>query len=291
MGGDGGVIATQRAFARGVGKSDEAKRDNKNIRDEQTARATTCALTNEILQSPLVSCELGNIFNKEAILTALIEKRVPDELSHIRGLKDIKTLEFATAITKDGRNIRVCPITQDEFNGSCPFVVIWSTGKVLSEKAIREIGIDGLQEEYGPFTSADFVKLIPVEQEMDRARAAMHNRREAKKAGKKSKASAAGETQTEGGEIESKGSKKRSIAEANGEEDGNIPDKRTSVSSNVTPAVINSKDSLVRKAAVNVEQNSKQSQVYKSLFHKDGEKDKKDRDLFMSVAGLRYTIN
>eukprot|EP01033_Poteriospumella_lacustris_P004467 gene4468-3194_t len=47
MGGDGGVIATKRAFARGVGKGDE-KKEGRNVHVEQAARATTCGLTNQI---------------------------------------------------------------------------------------------------------------------------------------------------------------------------------------------------------------------------------------------------
>lgn len=53
MGGDGGVIATQRAFARGVGKNEDRSREAKNVHLDQTSRASNCALTNEV---SLVSC-------------------------------------------------------------------------------------------------------------------------------------------------------------------------------------------------------------------------------------------
>jgi hypothetical protein len=235
------------------------------------------------LQAPVVACELGNIFNKEAVLSALLDRGLPEDLSHIRGLRDLKDLQFTESLTEDGRTIRVCPVTQDEFNGSHPFVAIWSTGKVLSEKAVREIGIEGLQAEYGPFTGDDLVKLIPSELEMNGARAAMHRRRELKKANKKAKAATeATQSDSQAAGTEERKSKKRTLAET-GDATQQESDKRPSSSS--------ATNSLVRKATGSVEQATQQSQVFKSLFHKDGEKDKKDRDLFMSVAGLRYTIN
>lgn len=233
-------------------------------------------------------------------MTTLLDRSLPTDFSHIKGLKDLKNLDFAVSSTEDGRSVRVCPVTQDEFNGSHPFVVLWPTGKVLSEKAIREIGIDGLQEEYGPFTSVDIVKLIPVEQEMDSARAAMHHRREARKANKKSKATTIEDSlnssnpdidQTASG----RKSKKRRIDEVEGVTEEDSAEKRPpgplSSSSATAPTSRSSANNLVRRAVDNVEQNTKESSIYKSLFHKDGEKDKKDKDLFMTVAGLRYTIN
>ena len=47
MGGDGGVIATQRKFVRGA-KSDE-KEDGKNVKQNQIIRSTTCALSAEVI--------------------------------------------------------------------------------------------------------------------------------------------------------------------------------------------------------------------------------------------------
>jgi len=192
MGGDGGVIATQRAFARGVGKNEDRSREAKNVHLDQTSRAANCALTNEPLKEPIVICELGHLYNKEAILGCLLEKTLPEDLHHIRGLKDLKTLTFARIVSSSScsssasssaaashSNAKfVCPVTKDEFNGLQPFVAVWSTGYVLSEKAIREVGLEGLQEEYGPFTTDDLIKINPLEGDMDTIRAQMHRRRE-----------------------------------------------------------------------------------------------------------------
>merc|ERR550532_3316502 len=36
-----------------------------------------------------MACELGNLYNKEAILTHLLSKNDVPQLRHIRGLKDL----------------------------------------------------------------------------------------------------------------------------------------------------------------------------------------------------------
>ena len=46
MGGDGGVIATQRRFVRGA-KSEE-KEEGVNVRQQQIMKSTTCALSAEV---------------------------------------------------------------------------------------------------------------------------------------------------------------------------------------------------------------------------------------------------
>ncbi len=50
MGGDGGVIATQRAYARGVGKNSgrEPRKEGRNVYDDQATKARSCALTNQV---------------------------------------------------------------------------------------------------------------------------------------------------------------------------------------------------------------------------------------------------
>lgn len=216
-----------------------------------------------------------------------MEKRLTHGgLSHIRGLKDLKTLKF-TSLVHDNRQERcdgdtdsclfMCPVTNQEFNGLYPFYVIWTTGWVISEKAIKELGIESLQSEYGPFTEQDMVRLIPQDIEMDAQRAAMHDRRAAAKASKK----AHSKDKKDNVENGDKGKKrKKDIAEEEEEHgrDEQLP-QRTKLSS-----------SLLEEVSKTVQEAQKGSEIYKNLFHKDGEKDRTDRDLFMTVAGIRYTL-
>eukprot|EP01039_Chlorochromonas_danica_P005556 gene5556-6118_t len=283
MGGDGGVIATKRQFVRGAKKANEESNQKLSRNQEQHLRATTCCLSGERLSDPIVCCELGNLFNKDAILQALLEKRLAHGgLSHIRGLKDLKALKF-TPLVHDNRQdgdadpcLFMCPVTNQEFNGLYPFYVIWTTGWVISEKAIKELGIESLQSEYGPFTEQDLVRLIPQDIEMDAQRAAMHDRRAAAKASKK----AHSKDKKENGDDGEKGKKrKKDVAEQEEHDrDEQLP-QRTKLSS-----------SLLEEVSKNVQDQQKGSEIYKKLFHKDGEKDRTDRDLFMTVAGIRYTL-
>lgn len=243
---------------------------------------------------PIVCCELGNLYNKEAILNCLLEKTLPEDLHHIRGLKDLKTLTFAhdasssascsassssSAAATHSHARFVCPVTKDEFNGLQPFVAVWSTGFVLSEKAIREVGLEGLQEEYGPFTTDNLIKINPLEGDMDTVRAQMHRRRELRAA-------------------TGKVSRKRKSEEAVEEPSSRTSNKRASsventssiVVSAVAPPKISRSGVVVNAASQSVEEHSKRSDVFKNLFHKDHEKDKKNNDLFMRVAGMRYTL-
>ena len=47
MGGDGGVIASQRKFVRGTKNSDEEK-DSKNIKQQQITRTRICGQSSEV---------------------------------------------------------------------------------------------------------------------------------------------------------------------------------------------------------------------------------------------------
>jgi len=174
MGGDGGTAAVQRKFVRGQEKGSSDKGDGEGKEAQQKERITTCALSAQPLSAPIVACELGKLYNKEAVLQGLLDKTLQRQASHIRGLKDVKELDLGGAAL----SLYVCPITQLPLNGVLPFVVVWANGRVLSEKAVREMGIEALQLEYGPFSSEDLVRLLPIdESEIEAQTSAMERRR------------------------------------------------------------------------------------------------------------------
>ncbi len=181
-------------------------------------------------------------------------------------------------------------------NGLIPFVVIWSTGFVLSEKAVKEVGINDLQDEYGPFNEKDIVKLLPLEAEQDDCRAAMFHRRaaqDAKKAAKQAKKKSAEPKESAEGDLIDEeiddGTKKGKKRKSDSIED-QVSELAPNTSSQTAPTKKSSSERLVTSAMNAVKENEEKSAVYKSLFHKTNEKDRKDRDLFMTVAGLRYTL-
>ncbi len=112
-------------------------------------------------------------------------------ISHIRGMKDLHAVRFhVTTITggdgviNNGKNRTYytpgCPITGSDIgSGKVPsYVIVRSTTKmkntngveddeascgpnVLSERAIKEMGVQGLQAEFGPFEEKDMILLAP----------------------------------------------------------------------------------------------------------------------------------
>ena len=310
MGGDGGVKAIQKRFMRGY-KDPNKRDDSKNIKEQQRMKTKLCAISCKPLSEPVVACELGNVYNKEEILTSLINKTLNPSFAHIRGLKDLKTLKFtrnslydATTESSSTENSNhsqfVCPVSGDEFNGMLPFAFIWTTGFVLSERAIREMGAEALQSEFGPFGSADIIRLNPSEEELPLLRSQMETRRaerNSKKPSKRKHEKSAGE---EGAEVEI-GRDGDSIAVIHSSEKSakqlksaasNITSSSSSSSSSSGPSALNSSSSgLVRSASEKVGHQSEHSRAFRSLFHTDEEAAKNTRDLFMSVAGLRYTLS
>ena len=317
MGGDGGVLPTGRKFIRGCGKSvEDKKEDGKNVTKAQIMRTAICAQSSELLIEPIVACEMGNLYNKEAILSAFINKTLNPLYSHIRGMKDVKTLVFSPnpaysiihGSDSESCSKFVCPVTSMEFNGLHPFVVIWSTGFVVSEKAIREIGIENLQQDYGPFTADSVVHLIPNEDDTKTQKIHMDNRREnaqnmknSKKDSKKSKRSldcgkitAEWSSDMDGIEESDIVAKKVRNGEPNIKRmkavDSDNSKNFGAVSATGSAVSLTSATSVARKAIEAVESQEGKSKVFKDLFHKGHEADKYDRDLFMSISGLRYSL-
>ena len=162
MGGDGGTKGNERKFwtMHGVytkqgskyGDTGEKSRqkeqaDKNEVRD---AKIRTCALSGDPLTTKVVACRLGHLYNKESVLRLLLE-RTNQGFKHIRSMKDVVDLKFTPnpahktqsgdssgylVVSNSGRYM--CPITMDEFNGNHGFVVIWTSGAVLSEKALEQ---------------------------------------------------------------------------------------------------------------------------------------------------------
>lgn len=306
MGGDGGVIANQKKFMRGY-KNPNQKDESKNIKEHQRLKTKICTLSCKPLSEPIVACELGNLYNKEEILTSLLEKTLNPSFAHIRGLKDLKTLKFTRNSLLDASETSessthsqfVCPISGDEFNGMVPFAFILTTGFVLSDRSIREMGIEALQVEFGPFTSADIIRLNPSEEELPAQRALMESRRsERSKKISKRKHENGGEDETKTSSSACITNEDATATRSSGEtskatkrEASTLTSSLTSSSSSSSSAKLSSSFTLVKSASEKVGQQSEHSSAFRSLFHTDEEAAKNSRDLFMSVAGLRYTIS
>ncbi|CBJ28952.1 conserved unknown protein [Ectocarpus siliculosus] len=333
MGGDGGVIAAKREYMQSCGdvfgmKGGMAK-TALNRTETAELRTKVCAISNEVLREPVAACELGYLYNKDVLISGLLNRDLNPAFNHIRGLKDIVECKLTPnpSFEKEDRAFDgpeparfMCPVTLQEMNGSHAFVVLMSTGWVMSEKATKEVGIAGLQEEYGPFTEDDIVGLAPTDEEREtRTRQLITKREKARLAKKSSKKSArrektaasakAGATKSSSsppsagaGVIGEQPSKPSASTGDEAQEDAAGGESKkgkkrrralekeaasaAAVAANGASAGPNSAR-LAGAAAEAVKKNKEASKVYASLF---GKKDVSNEHLFIATAGHRYNL-
>ncbi|KAG8754372.1 hypothetical protein FRC14_005149 [Serendipita sp. 396] len=186
-----------------------------------------CALSKRPLQEPIVSCELGKLYNKDAIVEYLLDKTIYGDgatiCGHVKGLKDVKQLRLTPNPAPVDPNLDrpqaayVCPLTLKEMNGGLPFLYLSTCGCVFSATGLRALSspaesstpLDPNEASTSkstfscPQCSAPYDRLIdvrtlnPTPEEEVVMREAMEARRAAKKANTKSKKRKAAELQTE----------------------------------------------------------------------------------------------
>ncbi|KAL7538280.1 hypothetical protein ACHAXR_008445 [Thalassiosira sp. AJA248-18] len=188
----------------------------------------------------IVACPYGKLYKREKVLEALLERSQTggggdggkNALgSHIRGMKDLHPVRFHVPTSSslggaNGKNgashqqhVVTCPITGSEIgSGNVPSFLIVRTKKskdkktadgddevarnpnVISEGAIKEMGVQELQTEYGPFEEKDVIRLAPpntggvFEEIQRRWEARMEEERIAKMKKKKDKKRKRGDT-------------------------------------------------------------------------------------------------
>ncbi|KIJ58766.1 hypothetical protein HYDPIDRAFT_33835 [Hydnomerulius pinastri MD-312] len=148
MGNDGGSIPDRRDLVRNKPKAEQADKAN-----QTRAKWFFCALSKRLLQEPIVSCALGKLYNKDAIIEYLLDKSAYGDgeeiCGHIRSLKDVKTLKLTArstpppAAASDASATEVaqfvCPLNLKEMNGAQPFVYILSCACVFSQAGLRTV--------------------------------------------------------------------------------------------------------------------------------------------------------
>lgn len=143
-GGDGGATGAESRDCY-LNMYAEKKPDKVDPNEQRLSKWLNCALSSESLKEPCVIDWLGNIFNKEALVEALLGKKIPKAFSHIKGLKDminIQLSEIPGIQSKGNLNSGAkfqCPITGLEFNGKYNFFALRTCGHVLSAKALKEV--------------------------------------------------------------------------------------------------------------------------------------------------------
>ena len=201
MGGDGGVIASNRRYMRGAGTADhtgdaarkrrEEPNQEKDVIRHQAARTMqTCAISQKPLfdsgnnNNSIVVCPYGRLYLKEAAVEALLKRKRGEDLlgSHIRGLKDLKEARFHLSSSSSSTLLPTCPITGRELNGQVPAFLLLTSGhhkelststlcpNVVSEHGLQMLDATALEQEYGRVEEK--WRLAPPPKELETIKAA-----------------------------------------------------------------------------------------------------------------------
>eukprot|EP00727_Mastigamoeba_balamuthi_P013511 m51a1_g8783 hypothetical protein (628) ;mRNA; r:199242-205977 len=224
MGCDGGFIPKRIELV----KTKEAP-PRQDTTEMERARWTLCALSKEPLRDPVVADDLGNLFNKDALLVALVDRSLPAAFGHIRGLADLiavapkapvsqaaSAAAAAAAPAKTSKARRgpfprfVCPLTGLEAGSGHRFVLMRGCGCVLSEKALAEVPSDKCLSCGAPVT--EVVTLNGNPDDVARLRAQMEARRATEKPKKRKSAKRAADAAPEAAEAPAAKREKTKIA-------------------------------------------------------------------------------
>ncbi|KAJ6218027.1 hypothetical protein RDWZM_009184 [Blomia tropicalis] len=270
MGCDGGTIPRRDELVR-----TKKKKEEKDKKADIVAKWKYCAISSNKLTKPIVSCELGRLYNKDAVIEYLLNKESPNSslISHIRNLKDIVTLgltlkqdykEKDTAGDKETDlqdSKYVCPIVGLEMNGMYKFFYIRTCGCVLSERAIKEVKTDNCLVCNKSFVNDDLILLNGNDEEIEELRLRMIERRNKAKEERKKKRKLEGDEKEKNGRKDQKTEKdiQSTSGSTNGQSSSNSSNSNVKTSS---LAVLQDKAS--KKYSVSKDPNA--SETYKSLF-------------------------
>uniref|UniRef100_A0A0B6Y8H2 Replication termination factor 2 n=1 Tax=Arion vulgaris TaxID=1028688 RepID=A0A0B6Y8H2_9EUPU len=198
MGCDGGTIPKRDEQVR-VKKKPEQKDKN----SELAFKWKHCAISQETLVKPIVACELGRLYNKESVLEFLLDKskfEMAAQCDHLRGLKDIKEMnltdnpesrpkdaDMGDRFIDHGISDYICPVVGLEMSGKYKFLLLWSCGCVLSERALKEVKSETCHKCGKKFTEDDIVELNGSDEEVTKMKEKMEKRRALLRVSKKSK--------------------------------------------------------------------------------------------------------
>lgn len=170
------------------------------------------SILQQALKKPIVACDLGRLYNKEAVIQYLLTKaEIPVEsASHIRQLKDVTELNLTDNpafkdVESNGAEYvdhavspYVCPTSCLEMNGAYKFMFNRRCGCVFSERALKNVKTEKCLKCAGTLETKDLITLNPSDDERAVLELRMAERKAAAKAAKKKvKKEAADESEPE----------------------------------------------------------------------------------------------
>lgn len=158
---------------------------------ENTDDSYYCPLSKKPLQIPIVADGLGRLYNKDAIIEALLDKKESNssrELSKVvSSLNDVvnvkavpnrslnstsEQFEESTLVGNIAQKNKVprfmCPVTGKEMNGSKnnKFYIIWSCGCMFSEQALKMLPGDTCPSCEKNYVQEDLIPVNPTKPEI-----------------------------------------------------------------------------------------------------------------------------
>lgn len=220
------------------------------------------------------------------MLSALSERTLPERFEHIRGIRDLIDCrltpigETSAYYTGEDAPVTACPITGELLDGSKPFVVVSTTGWILSQKAVDQLGVDALKAEYGPFSEDDLIQIAPDEDEAAKLHLKMQRRRADAKARRK-------EDKRKKRQELSEGVKADQVAKKSRPESTREQPKRIAMSQPVSEAA-----RIAKVAAQQAQEERSKSENLNSMFRDSNEAQPVSASkLFIATAANRYYLN
>ncbi|XP_051270789.1 replication termination factor 2 isoform X2 [Dicentrarchus labrax] len=280
MGCDGGTIPKRHELVKGPKKVEKV---DKNA--ELAAKWKYCALSQEKLRRPIVACEMGRLFNKDAVIEYLLDKTAErpnvEAVTHIRGIKDIKELNLTDNPAWEGerRNSKgdryedihcgmfICPVVGLEMNGKHRFCYLQTCGCVFSDRAMKEVKTEICHKCGDPFKEEDVIVLNGTKEEVEKLREKMEERRTKAKTKKSKKSKTAAIVSTPSESKDDTQSPEVEVAEKtslqNGGESSHAAVAGPSGSSGSSKGTNSSTTSATKRSIQSMEE---KSEVFKSLF-------------------------
>jgi len=139
MGADGGSVPRRDELVKTKGRAVAAQAVTS---EAERARWKVCALSKEPLCEPIVADDLGHLFNKDAVVRALLAHTLPAELGHIRGLRDLYPARLTRNPATGDVSPFICPVTRNEAGvggARGRLVLVVPCGCCVSEAAFVEV--------------------------------------------------------------------------------------------------------------------------------------------------------
>lgn len=215
------ATADNSRSTRGGNASTSAAKD-RNAVDPRTVKSTkwsTCSLSNQPLQVPIVADYLGSLYNREAVLEFLLSRggAFVDDLAqhrylnqqraskfgyehlkstrdiftvHLTDLQDTQTAGLPTATDAEAPERFVCPVTHLH-STRYPFVAISECGHVFSDRAIKQMTDLSCATCGASFTEANMIPINGTAEQIENLKAALPPRKHKSRGGSKRKRNSA----------------------------------------------------------------------------------------------------